>query len=228
METNFRGTDSLKQETAHGAAIYNRLVLSIYDLYVLGFSNAYAWQCSARQMLDFYNQHVSDNHLDVGVGTGYFLDNCKFKTASPRIALADLNSNSLEATAKRLSRYRPEAYVADILEPLRFECAGFDSVGLSYVLHCLPGKMAGKGAAFKHLKPFLNPGAVVFGMTILGRNVPHNALGKMLMSVYNKKGIFSNREDDREGLESILKENFGSYQIETQGCVAFFTGRDTL
>src|SRR5918996_6376268 len=83
-----------------GAAIYSKPVLSVYDLYVLGFSNTFVWRCPSHLILDFYNEHISGNHLDVGVGTGYFLDKCKFPTHHPRIALADLNTNSLQATKK--------------------------------------------------------------------------------------------------------------------------------
>src|SRR5262245_22523218 len=87
-----------------GAAIYNKPLLAIYDLGVIGLSNTLAWRCPSHLILDFYNQHISANHLDVGVGTGYFLDKCRFPSSSPRIALLDLNPNSLEATAKRLRR----------------------------------------------------------------------------------------------------------------------------
>lgn len=59
---------------AAGAAVYSKPFLSVYDLYVLGFSNTFVWHCPARLILDFYNEHISRKHLDVGVGTGYFLD----------------------------------------------------------------------------------------------------------------------------------------------------------
>ncbi|MEA7571661.1 CoA transferase, partial [Salmonella enterica subsp. enterica serovar Virginia] len=38
----------------------------------------------------------------------------------------------------------------------------------------------------------------LFGATILGKEVPHNAFGKKLMAVYNKKGIFSNTNDSAD------------------------------
>src|SRR5579859_657862 len=90
-----------------GAAIYSRTILSVYDIGVLGFSNTFVWKCPTSQILSFYDDHVSANHLDVGVGTGYFLDKCEFPLESPRITLFDLNRNSLRATAKRIGRYKP-------------------------------------------------------------------------------------------------------------------------
>ena len=59
---------------AAGTAAYSKPLLSIYDLWVLGFSNTFVWRCRTSIILAFYNQHVSGNHLDVGVGTGYYLD----------------------------------------------------------------------------------------------------------------------------------------------------------
>lgn len=99
-----------------GAAIYSKLVLSVYDVVVIKFSNRWAWRCPSSVILDFYNEHISDNHLDVGVGTGYFLDKFSFASATPRIALVDLNRNSLGKTADRLSRFYPTTHL--VLRPV--------------------------------------------------------------------------------------------------------------
>lgn len=74
-----------------GAAVYTPLALAFYDLAVLRLSNSLVWQCSSDVLLDFYNQRISDKHLDIGVGTGYFLDKCRFPSTAPKIALFDLN-----------------------------------------------------------------------------------------------------------------------------------------
>lgn len=208
-----------------GAAIYSKPVLSIYDSFVLGFSNAYVWNSSLRRMLSFYDEHVSANHLDVGVGTGYFLDNCVFPSDSPAISLLDLNPNSLQAASRRISRYRPTTYAANILEALAAELPRFDSVGLNFLLHCLPGSMLSKGAVFRNLEPYLNGSGVVFGTTILGQGVAQNALARLFMRFYNSRGIFDNMQDNATDLERILKESYGNYSIEVEGSVAYFTGR---
>jgi ubiquinone/menaquinone biosynthesis C-methylase UbiE len=211
---------------AAGAAIYSELFLSVYDLYVLGFSNTFVWQCPTHLILDFYNANISAKHLDVGVGTGYFLDKCKFPTSHPAIVLADINPNSLQTTAKRLQRYRPTTYRANVLEPLQIEPADFDTIALNYLLHCLPGDLLSKGAAFRNLKPLLNNnGGVIFGTTILGAGTKRNFLAKILMRAYNSKRIFSNLNDNSADLESILKDSFHDYSIQIVGCVAFFVGR---
>lgn len=206
-----------------GTAVYSKRVLSLYDLFVLGFSNSFAWRCSRRQILSLYNRRVSGRHLDVGPGTGYFLDKCRFPIPDPALALLDLNRNSLEVAARRLRRYQPQTIRADVLRPLPPPTTGYDSVGLGYLLHCLPGTMADKAVLFRHLQPWLNSGGVIFGTTILGRGVPHNLLAKALLRLYNRRGIFSNGQDDRAGLEQTLAAHFDQYRIEIIGCVALFT-----
>ena len=214
-----------KSNAEVGAAIYNQPVLSVYDLYVLRFSNSYVWQCPSSQILEFYNKHISSQHLDIGVGTGYFLDRCKFPTNTPRLALADLNPNSLQVAAKRLQRYQPMTYLANVLEPQQIEPAGFDSIALNNLLHCLPGKMLQKGIVFRNVKPLLSANGKVFGVTVLGKGTNPNVLAKIHLRVYNSKGIFGNKDDNKEDLERVLKDNFSDYGIRQVGCVAMFIGR---
>jgi SAM-dependent methyltransferase len=212
--------------TVAGAAVYSKPLLSAYDLFVLGFSNTFVWLCPTQILLDFYNEHISENHLDVGVGTGYFLDKCTFPSPNPTIAIADLNENSLQATASRIARYNPKVHVANVLEPLDIIPASFDSIALNYLIHCLPGKITSKSIVFRNLKPLLNAdGGVIFGSTILGVGVRHNLIGKALMRTYNAKQIFSNSADNATDLENALEDTFRDYSIKLVGCVALFAGR---
>ncbi len=89
-----------EKDAKPGQAIYTRPFLTLYDLSMLGFFCSYIWICPSRHILGLYDQYVSANHLDIGVGTGYFLDHCKIPAANPRIALMDLNPNSLEIVQK--------------------------------------------------------------------------------------------------------------------------------
>jgi ubiquinone/menaquinone biosynthesis C-methylase UbiE len=207
-----------------GSAVYNPLILFFYDTLVLWFSNNYAWKASTARMLDFYNQHVGAQHLDVGVGTGYFLDHCRFPTSTPDITIVDLNANSLHTTARRIARYQPSMVRANVLESLPITTA-FDSIGINYLLHCLPGTMESKAVVFQHLKPLLKPGGVLFGTTILGQGVPHNALARTLLRTYNAKGIFGNTQDSQAALQRALSQHFNEYDLHIVGCVAFFQAR---
>src|SRR5262249_19965094 len=114
-----------------------------------------------------YGVYVSGNHLDVGVGSGYLLDHCRFPTAHPRISLFDLNRNCLEFTAHRIRRYQPSAHLGDVLAPIALPGPAYDSIGINYVLHCLPGTIESKAAAFDNLSPHLAPNGVLFGSIIL-------------------------------------------------------------
>ena len=89
MKTTTNKAKATAGELAPGATIYSKPLLSIYDLYVLGFSSNFVWQCPSRLILDFYNEHISGNHLDMGIGTGYFIDKCKFPIPHPTSALGD-------------------------------------------------------------------------------------------------------------------------------------------
>ena len=209
---------------AAGQAVYSKRVLSIYDFWVLGFSNAFLWRCPTKLLRAEFKEHVSSNHLDVGVATGYYLDKCLSDT-NLRLALLDLNLNCLQATVARISRFRPEVYQANILEPLCLRCDKFDSVSMNYLLHCLPGSIEEKSLIFKHLIPHLNDNSTVFGSTILGDGVMLGSLARKLMTVYNKKGIFDNRKDSLSELSSSLHRHFDEVEVNVVGCVAVFKAK---
>ena len=210
-----------------GQAVYTRNLLSAYNLLVLCISNRYIWKCPSAHIESLYNAHVSANHLDVGVGTGYFLDRCRYSASHPRIALMDLNANSLAFASRRIERYSPETYRQNILEPLSppLPQKPFDSIGINFLLHCLPGAIANKAVALDHLKPLMNPGARIFGSTIVQGGVPHSWLARKLMGLYNRKGIFANTEDDLHGLRAALTQRFDEVDIQVVGCVALFSAR---
>ncbi len=213
-------------EVEAGQRVYTPLVLWGYDLFVLGFSNRFVWRCRSSRMLERYDRYVGARHLDVGVGTGWFLDHCNWPVEAPQITLLDLNENSLSVASKRIRRYAPVAVQASVLDPVELAGASFDSIAANYLFHCLPGALEWKAATVvSNLRPCLAPGSVLFGSTILGRDVAHNVLGRRLMRLYNRKGIFSNTEDDLRGLERGLASQLTDVEIEVVGTVALFAGR---
>ncbi|MGB0720997.1 MAG: class I SAM-dependent methyltransferase [Gammaproteobacteria bacterium] len=216
-----------------GQAVYTPSVLALYDLLVLGISSHLVWRCPAADIRRLYARNLSINHLDVGVGSGYFLDHADFPGPNPRVGLMDLNPHSLEHTARRIRRYLPECYRHNVLAPLELQAGTsappavqpFDSLAMNYLLHCLPGTMEDKAGAFDHLIPVLKPGARVFGSTILHGGVPRSLPARALMALYNRRGIFSNQGDDLDGLHRALERRFDGVEIETRGCVALFSAR---
>lgn len=210
--------------TEAGSRIYNRQLLSIYDVGVHGISNRLFWQCPTERIIDFYQRHLGQRHLDIGVATGFILDRAIAPGVTPRLTLLDLNENCLEAAAERLAPFRPALLKADVLRPLPLRAASFDSIGLGYLLHCLPGTLREKGAAFAELGTLLAPGGVVFGSTILGGLPGRPARTQRLLDFYNRKGIFSNHHDTPELLEAALATHFSRHTVEVIGCVALFAG----
>ncbi len=213
------------EQVTAGQAIYTSSILKGYDFVVHGLSNRYLWKCPTRRLVEHYNRHVTANHLDVGVGTGYFLDKCRFPSPSPRVALLDLNQNTLDFAAKRIARYKPETYRRNVLEPIQLDAVKFDSIAITYLLHCVPGIIETKSVAFDHLKALLNPQATIFGATLLQGGVPRNWSARRLMDLYNRKGIFSNQADHLDGLTQELRKRFTDVAVDVIGCAALFSGR---
>jgi len=213
------------EQVEAGQVVYTKRLLQIYDPLVLGISNRYVWRCPSGRIQSLYHRHVSSSHLDVGVGTGFFLDRCRFPSGRPRVALMDLNPTALEYAVSRIARYRPETYRQNVLEPIRAEIPRFDSVGINYLLHCVPGPIREKAVALDHLKTLMNRGAVLFGSTILQGGVSQGWAARRLMGLYNRKGIFSNTEDDLDGLWEALRQRFDRVSVEVIGSVALFSGR---
>jgi hypothetical protein len=214
-----------QEQVEAGQAVYTKPMLRLYDWLVLKFSNRLIWRCPSKHILALYNRCVTANHLDVGVGTGYFLDHCRFPTSRPRLALMDLNANCLDETNRRLARYRPISYRANILEPIGLDVPRFDSIGLNYLLHCLPGTIRTKSVVFRHLKALLTPGGIMFGSTLLSDGVYRSGAAKRLMAFYNSKGIFTNDHDGLDGLQAALSEHLTGVRVEVIGCAALFSGR---
>ncbi len=217
-------SDITPEQVKAGQAVYSRPLLAIYD-WVLEFNYWFLDRCPPGRVLDLYNEHISANHLDVGVATGTFLDRCIFPVSRPRLALMDLNPNSLAVAAKRLARYQPETYLRNVLDPIRIDAPPFDSVGLANLLHCLPGTMTTKRVVFENLRIMLNPGGTLFGCTVLYRGVKRSPLATLGMNFMNAIRVLTNRQDDLEGLKHNLAECFPESSVKVVGCVALFWAR---
>jgi hypothetical protein len=218
-------SSSMMPMTQPSIEFYTKRILSIYDIGVLGFSNTFVWHCPTRVILQLYRAHISSPHLDIGVGTGYFLDHCTFLDSRPSLTLLDLNPNSLAAASRRLRRYQPTTVFADVVTAERPSTAPFGSIGINYVLHCLPGSMDEKSEAFGRVATWLAPGGTIFGSTILGTGVNHGALAHRFLDYYNRHGVFGNRQDSLEALTAMLRRHCRTAAVRVVGSVALFVGR---
>lgn len=214
-----------QSDVERGHAAYTRCGLALYDWWVLDVSNHRIWKCPTEKITTLYRAHLSGSHLEVGVATGYFLEK-SLPPGHPRVALLDINRKCLDKASRRIADYRPEVIQANILEPLDLKGAKFDSMAINYLLHCLPGRLESKaGTVFDHLTPFLNNDGVIFGSTILGMDIQLTPEARLLMKVYNSRGIFSNQQDSLGGIMEILSKRFKTFNVEVCGCVVLFWGK---
>ncbi|MEU6994886.1 class I SAM-dependent methyltransferase [Streptomyces sp. NPDC046465] len=228
MEPNQAHTElpePIETRAQTAAAFYRRPMLAAYDTFVLGMMSRLMWRCPRDRMLAHYNRQVGASHLDIGPGTGWFLDKCRFPAATPTVTLLDLNEVALTTAAHRIRRYGPETLVGDAFKPFALDGARFDSVGVNFLLHCLPGSMRQKAVAFDHMAPFLRPGARVFGSTVLGEGPHHTRRSAKLLAKLNRSGVFNNLADRPEDLDEQLRARFTDVETVRTGAVCLFSAR---
>jgi SAM-dependent methyltransferase len=216
--TSARG--ALTDQVSRGQAVYTRRTLATYDVFVLGFMNHVVWRCPTSGLTRHYEEHLGAEHVEVGVGTGYFLDRAAAQLH--RLTLVDLNQDALAHVGRRLARFRPRTITANALEPWPLPRASADSVGLGYLLHCLPGDFAVGGKAIAHAARVVRDDGCVFGATILSSGVRHTWLSRSQLRLLNARGVFHNRQDDLAGLRNALDSEFHRFEISVRGAVAVF------
>jgi hypothetical protein len=79
-----------------------------------------------------------------------------------------------------------------------------------------------KAVVFDHVAPPLQPNGVVFGATLLSRGVVRSAAARFLMQIYNRKGVFANKEEGVGELRAALAQRFSKVELEGVGCAALF------
>ncbi|OPC84902.1 methyltransferase type 12 [Embleya scabrispora] len=176
-------------------------------------------------MLAGYDRNIGARHLDLGPGTGFFLDRCRHRSPRPQIALVDLNPTVLTKASTRLRRFGPDTFERDVLSPFELDGKRFDSAGLNFLLHCLPGGMAHKAKVFDHARAHVVPGGRIFGSTVLATGVAHGKRARKLLGELNEKGTFDNRGDALADLEAELAARFTDYRLTVRGSVALFEAR---
>jgi SAM-dependent methyltransferase len=207
-----------------GQREYTPLFLRIYDPVILGFLAPVAWRCPSARLAEVYRRHLGNRHLDVGPGTGYFLERAAIPDGSP-VTLLDPNVNVLGHASRRLRRLDVTTVEADVLKPLPVN-GPFDSAALHGVLHCLPGPTPHKAAAVANVAGVLGQEGVLFGASILGRSGRHSWLGRRILEANNRRGTFDNLEDTEDGLREILEASFERVELETVGSMAIFAARN--
>ena len=207
-----------------GQSGYTRLLLNLYDPLVLGPIARFVWRCPTTGLVERYRRHVRDRHLDIGPGTGYFLERSGLPEGS-RVTILDPNTNVLGHVSRRLHTLDVTAVEADVLKPLPVD-GPFDSAALHLVIHCLPGPLARKSAAVANVSAVLAPTGVLFGASVLGTSARHTWAARRMLGAFNLEGGFDNLDDTEDGLREILGASFEHVELETIGSIAVFAATD--
>lgn len=205
-----------------GQAGYTPFLLAIYDPWVLGFMARVVWRCPTPPTVERYRRLIGRRHLDVGPGTGYFIE----KAAPPpatEITLLDPNPNVLARCSRRLASRNPATVQADVMKPLPLDGRRFDSAALNHVLHCLRGPQRKKAIAIRNIADVLEPDGVLFGSTVLGMAERHTPQARAVLRAFDRHGDFDNLGDTADGLRQILDSSFRKVEVETVGSIAHFT-----
>jgi hypothetical protein len=206
-----------------GQADYTPALLRAYDRVVIGLVAWPVWRTPEEPLIEGYRRNIRDNHLDVGPGTGWFIERSGLPDGS-RVTIVDPNPNVLRHATKQLGRFDITAVEGDVLKPLPVE-GPFESAALNLVIHCLPGPMSRKALAIQHIATVLSPTGTLFGATVLGRSGNHNWLARRVLTVFNWRGAFDNLDDSEVGLREILEASFDEVEIQIAGSAAVFSAK---
>ena len=193
-----------------------------YDLALYKGITNLLWRCPTTRLSDNYAEYLSNNHLEIGVGTGYFLKRTACPDHMERLTLLDLSLNCLERSARRLYPLRPSTVQQNILEPFPAALTGYRSVGMNYVLHCLPGNVQQQIDIFKKVYATLGNGGVFFGATLVPADKYRSLLARILMWGLQKTRIFHNQTHTLENLRHALSATFPKVRIEKIGNAVVF------
>ena len=203
-----------------GQRDFTPTTLRFYDPFVLSFSARWIWSCPVERLLENYRWHITPNHLDVGPGTGYFLEHSGLEPGSA-ITILDPNLHVLQHAATRLDGFDVTAVEADVLKPFP-DRGPFGSVGMNLVLHCLPGPMPRKSAAIRNVAAVLEPDGMFFGSTVLGDEGSHSWAARRMIDLYNGRGSFDNRTDTEEGVRQVIGASFEHVELDVVGSIAIW------
>jgi len=203
-----------------GQRDYGPLLLRLYDPIVIRYVSRIVWRVPPEALHDRFRKRVRPNHLDVGPGTGWFLDHSDLPDGAP-ITILDPNTHVLEHVSKRLARFDVTAVEADVLKPLPVT-GPFASAALHLVIHCLPGPQERKQLAVTNVARVLAPDGIFFGATVLGMRGPQTRLSRAVLRVFNAQRGFDNLDDTQDSIRAMLEAEFAQVEIELIGSLAVF------
>jgi len=214
--------------TTLGQMFFTSMSHHLYDLSLYRFITNKIWCCPTERLLDNYADNITNNHLEIGVGSGYFLHHTLCADFLNRLALLDLNKRCLTKSARRLKVYKPVTLHQSALSPFSPAIGGYSSVGMNYVLHCIPGSFGDNRGIFDNVHAALADNGVFFGATLLPGRANGRLAARAFMRLLNLVGIFRNdtrRTNDKhrvEDLKGVLESVFAKVELTLVGDAVIF------
>ena len=196
--------------------------LKYYDYLVNEINCKYVWRCEPQNIINMYRQHCSSSHLEIGPGTGHFLL-MSGKKQFNSLGIMDINKKILNYSANQLgSQYNNiSIYHQNIFMSDNFDQIKPSSVGVNYVLHCVPGNLENKmEKLINNLSN--NEKTTIFGATVINDSERQTVSSKLLLKFLNKKGVFHNKEDYSYHLKDYLVKNNIRHELQIIGNVLLF------
>ena len=196
---------------------FNQLIMKNYDFFVNHINCKYVWGCDQKNIIDMYKKNISPNHIEIGPGTGYFLKHYKFDN----LTLIDINKDILIECQKNLEKNCKNINIinTNVFEKNnKIAVNHCESVGLNYVLHCVPNNLSISINNLINNIPEKN--YKIFGSTVIPNKNTYN-LASLEIFLLNKMKIFNNKTHTFNDIESYVKKNF-NYEIKKIGHSCLF------
>ena len=192
---------------------FNNFVLKNYDFFVNHINCKYVWRCDQQNITNKYNRNISKNHIEIGPGTGYFLKDYEFNN----LTLIDVNTNILSECKKNLEKNCKNINIinTNVFEKNnKIAVNHCESVGLNYVLHCVPNNLSISINNLVNNIPKKN--YQLFGSTVIPPENKYN-LANLEIFILNKMKIFNNKKHSEEDISSYINKNFHKNKINKIG-----------
>jgi len=194
--------------------------LNVYDFLVNDINCNYVWRCNKKNIIKNYQENIGENHLEIGPGTGYFLkDNYNIKN----LFLVDINKDTLEYSQKNLKNYYKNIIkIEHNIFTTELKLNDIDSVGLNYVIHCVPGRIENN---IDNLINNINNNKPIkfFGSSVVSDINLQTKISECELLFLNKFKIFNNKEDISFNLINYLEINKIKYDYKIIGNVLVFS-----
>ena len=193
----------------------NNLIFNNYDYFVNNINCKYIWKCDQRYIKKLYAHNITNKHVEIGPGTGYFIKKYQFRN----LHLIDINQDILNNSKKNLTNncQNIKIHNKNIFEINNKINEDISSVGLSYVLHCIPNNL---DISLDNLVENIstNNQITIFGSIV----IPNKKDIVAMTEIYtlNTVGIFNNINHNKQQLEYIIDKYNGN--IKHVGNVLLF------